>query len=326
MQAGTMMSKERRPRPVMHGAGPLFARGLAVAVLVLAAAGTGFAEDQSPPDPFKLLNDVDSAIYQDAKHRVVGAVDPVVIVGFEDIVIRHAGQTRRVAHIPPAYQVLKSIGHTPRSIWAALRPAVEGRDPEATWRGKLADLRPKITAAKAALPAAGLSPTATARDTRLLDASAGLIDVYLATGLPDQARLEGDMRVLAPVILADATEAARLQLDAIHADLRPWWNGLSDAERAATYVVVLGPKTPREGNLAYTYFVNLLGRAQDGYRVIYAEGIFDEAGADALLAQLVTDRKLSADFFVDERRMERDLLADGAEDWVLEHFGRLGLP
>src|SRR4051812_4007788 len=320
------MNKGPPLRPIMHGAGPMVARLLAVAAIILTAGGTAFAEDQSPPDPFKLLNDDDSAIYQDAKHRLVGAADPVVIVGFEDIMIRHAGETRRVAHIPPAYQVLKSVGHTPRGIWAALRPAVEGRDPDATWRGKLAGLRPKIAAAKAALTTAGLSPAATARDTRLLDASAGLIDVYLATGLPDQARLERDMCALAPLILADATEAARLQLDAIDADLRPWWNGLSDAERAATYVMVLGPKTPRDGNLAHTYFVNLLGRAQDGYRVIYAEGIFDEAGADALLAQLVTDRKLSADFFVDERRMERDLLADGAQDWVLEHFGRLGLP
>ena len=134
------------------------------------------------------------------------------------------------------------------------------------------------------------------------------------------------MRALAPLILADAAEAARVQLDAIDADLRPWWQGLSDTERRSTYVVVLGPKTPREGNLAYTYFVNLLGRQQDGYRVIYAEGIFDEAGAEALLAQLLTDRRLSADFFVDERRMERDILADGAEAWVLEHFGRLGTP
>lgn len=89
---------------------------------------------------------------------------------------------------------------------------------------------------------------------------------------------------------------------------------------------MLGPKTPREGNLAYTYFVNLLGREQDGYRVIYAEGVYDAAGGEALLAQLLTDRRLSADFLVDERRMERDILADGAEAWILEHMGRLGTP
>ena len=131
---------------------------------------------------------------------------------------------------------------------------------------------------------------------------------------------------MAPTILADAAEAARLQLDALDADLRPWWHSLSAKERAGTFVLVLGPKTPRDGNLAYTYFVNLVGRSEAGRRVVYAEGAFDVAAADRLLATLTTDRRLSTDFFVDERRMERDILADGAQERVMELFGRLGTP
>jgi len=49
---------------------------------------------------------------------------------------------------------------------------------------------------------------------------------------------------------------------------------------------VLGGKTARPGNLSYTYFVNLLGAAEDGHRVVYAESVFDEKGADGILAQL----------------------------------------
>jgi hypothetical protein len=60
--------------------------------------------------------------------------------------------------------------------------------------------------------------------------------------------------------------------------------------------------------------------------VLYAESVFDEKGADGILAQLLTDRRLSVDFFADERRMERDLLADGAEARLLQLFGRLGAP
>ena len=103
--------------------------------------------------------------------------------------------------------------------------------------------------------------------------------------------------------------------------MRPWWAGLGQAERDHVFVVVLGVKTARAGNAAYAYFVNLLGAAEDGHRVVYAEGIFDEPGADGLLATLLTDRRLSLDFFADERRMERDLLADGAEARLLELFG-----
>lgn len=51
---------------------------------------------------------------------------------------------------------------------------------------------------------------------------------------------------------------------------------------------------------------------------------FDEKGADGILATLLTDRRLSVDFFADERRMERNLLADGAEARVLQLFGPRG--
>ena len=155
----------------------------------------------------------------------------------------------------------------------------------------------------------------------MLQACLSLIDGYLATGVPAPDKLQGELRALAPAVLADAAEAARAQIDAIDRDVRPWWDGLSQAERDQTFVVVLGVKTARVGNAAYAYFVNLLGSAEDSHRVVYAEGIFDEPGADGLLATLLTDRRLSVDFFADERRMERDLLADGAEARLLELFG-----
>jgi hypothetical protein len=153
-----------------------------------------------------------------------------------------------------------------------------------------------------------------------------LIERYLAQGLPSPEQLQRDMRAFAPALLADASEAAAAQIDAIDREIRPWWGALSPAERERTFVVVLGAKTPRVGSLAYTYFVNLLGAAEDGHRVVYAESVFDEKGADSILATLLTDRRLSVDFFADERRMERDLLADGAEARVLQLFGRLGVP
>ena len=296
-------------------------------VLAFAAVAPAAADNAAPPpDAFRSLNDTAIAIYQDAKHRFLAAQDPVVIVGFDGVVIRHNGTVRRVGRLPPVYDILKSVGHLPRSLWAALRPAIEGLDPGEAWRKDLSALRPRAEAALAALPDAGLSPEATRRDAAMLKAGIGLIDLYLAHGLPTRAQLQDDLRVLAPTILADAAEAARAQIDAMDRDIRPWWESLTQAERDRTFVLVLGPKTPRDGNVAYAYFVDLLGRAEDGHRVVYAEGIFDEAGADRLLATLLTDRRLSVDFFVDERRMERDLLADGAEARLLELFGRLGTP
>ncbi len=296
-------------------------------LLLLALAGPSVAQDPASVAPtFRQLNDAAIAIYRDAKIRFLDKADPVVIAGFDGVLIRHHGAARRVGQTPPTNQLLKTIDHVPRSLWAAIRPASEGLDREEAWRGTLAELRPRIATVLEAMPQAGLSQEAAKRGEQTLRSSLGLIERYLAQGPPGPEQLQRDMRAFAPALLADASEAATAQIDAIDRDLRPWWDALSPAERERTFVVVLGAKTPRLGNLAYTYFVNLLGAAEDGHRVVYAESVFDEKGADAILATLLTDRRLSVDFFADERRMERDLLADGAEARVLQLFGRLGVP
>jgi hypothetical protein len=290
---------------------------------VLAVIGPATAGDlPASADPFRQLNDTAIAIYQQAKSRYLAAADPVVIVGASSILIRQHGTVRRVGAIPAAYHLLKTVDHVPRSrsLWAALRPVIDGLDRDETWRTEITALRPRVEAVLEALPKAGLPADATQRDDQMLRACLTLIDGYLATGVPAPDKLQSELRAFAPTVLADAADAARAQIDAIDHDVRPWWAGLSQAERDHTFVVVLGNKTARAGNAAYAYFVNLLGAAEDGHRVVYAEGIVDEPGADGLLATLSTDRRLSLDFFADERRMERDLLADGAEARLLKLF------
>jgi hypothetical protein len=300
------------------------AAGAALSLAGLAAPCA--AQDQASDAALRQLNDTAIAIYQDAKQRFLAAADPVVIVGGGSILIRHRGSERRVAQIPAMYEVLKTVGHVPRSIWAALRPALDGLDPDAAWRAKLARLRPGAESALRILPQTGLPQPAISRGEDTLRRSLALIDRYLAGGAPSGEELQREMRGFAPALLADAADAARARLDGIDHDIRPWWNALSPEERERTMVVVLGNKTARPGNLGFGYFVNLLGAAESGYRVTYAEGIFDDKGADGVLASLLTDRSLSVDFFNDERRMERDLLADGAQARLLQLFGRLGAP
>jgi hypothetical protein len=289
---------------------------------VFAMIGPAAADDlAASADPFSQLNGTAIAIYQQAKSRYLAVADPVVIAGPSSILIRQHGTVRRVGAIPAAYHLLKTVDHVPRSLWAALRPAIDGLDRDETWRSELTALRPRVEAVLQALPKAGLPAEAIRRDEQMLRTCLTLIDGYLATGVPAPDKLQGELRALAPAVLADAADAARAQIDAIDRDVRPWWTGLSQAERDQTFVIVLGGKTARVGNAAYAYFVNLLGAAEDGHRVGYAESVFDEPGADGLLATLLTDRRLSLDFFADERRMERDLLADGAEARLLELSG-----
>ena len=303
----------------------LIGRMVAGLLLWSAAAGVARAQDAATLKTFETLNASTMAIYRDAKQRFLGATGPVVIAG-GSVQIAHKGAITRCCEVPDSYDVLKTVGHVPRSIWAAMRPAIEGLDPEQTWRQHLTGLRPQAEAALAALPQAGLPPDVTSRDAAMLKDGLALLDRYLAEGVPTLAELQTAIQKFSPTILADASDAAGAQLDAIDAVLRPWWHGLSDAERAATYVVVLGPKAPRVGNAIHNYFINLVGSAGAGRRVIYAEGMFTPEAGEGVLAALVTERRLSIDFFADEQRMDRDLLSDGGEARLLQMFGRLGGP
>ena len=300
--------------------------GRACLLLLALAAPAGAQDPLSAAAVFRQLNDTAVAIYQDAKRRFLAEADPVVIASTRGVVIRHRGAVTQAGDIPAAYQLLKTVDHVPRSIWAALRPAIDGMDGDHAWRGKLSDLRTRTAAALEALPRAELARSAMKRSESTLRGSLALIDRYLAQGVPAREQFQADIKPFTPALLADAADAARAQINAIDRVVRPWWDGLSQAERERTYVVVLGGKTSRPGNVAYSYFVNLLGPAEDGHRVVYAESLFDEKAADAILGSLLTDRRLSLDFFADERRMERDLLADGAEARLLQLFGRLGTP
>ena len=80
----------------------------------------------------------------------------------------------------------------------------------------------------------------------------------------------------------------------------------------------------RPGNLQFNYFVNAMGNDAVDRRLIYGENLTDLKAGEGLLSIIVTDRGRSQTCFGDPLRMDRDILADGAEARFLEIFGRLG--
>ena len=87
-------------------------------------------------------------------------------------------------------------------------------------------------------------------------------------------------------------------------------------------VIVQGTQPPRKDNLAVQYFARLLGEPGEGRRILYAEAIFDEARALALLGTRGLDTRLGADLFADPGRFHRDLLGDAAKKYLDELFSR----
>src|SRR5262249_25012604 len=86
-----------------------------------------------------------------------------------------------------------------------------------------------------------------------------------------------------------AAESARLQLDALHAQVMEWRRQVDVEDWKRLRVIVMGSAEPRQGNIAIQYFAKLLGVPGECERLVYAEGLFDEPKALALLGTRVID-------------------------------------
>jgi hypothetical protein len=263
-------------------------------------------------------------VYREAKKIRLAQTSPIIVVAFGEAVLIRAGSERRVDFTPRGYDSFKDMSHTVLGFYGAAAQALA--DPKSDWAGELRTLRERAAAVLPQLAALGFAGDRLERQTQLLKSAIDFADRMLASGAVTQDALTAYARRMAPLVLANATDAAAVQLDGLHALVQAWRAEMSEAEWQRLYVVILGPRMPRAGNLQFQYFVNALGAPAIDQRLFYAEGIFDVKGGLDLLATIVTDRELSATVFADPLRMDRDLLADGAEAHLLSMFGRLGAP
>jgi hypothetical protein len=299
--------------PVLVG---LVLVGLAFAAPTVAATPAEQAADDLNRD---LLH-----AYREAKKVRLAQTSPVIVIAFGEAVLIRAGSERRVDFTPRGYDSFRDMSHTVLGFYGAAALALA--DPKSDWAGEFRTLRQRAAAVLPLLAALGYAGDRLERQTRLLNSAIDFADRMLAADAVTQAALTAYARQAAPLVLANANDAAAAQLDGLHALVQQWRGAMGEAEWKRLYVVILGPRMPRAGNLQFQYFVNALGAPAIDQRLFYAEGIFDVKGGLDFLATIVTDRELSATVFDDPLRMDRDLLADGAEARLLSMFGRLGSP
>jgi hypothetical protein len=299
----------------------------AAAVLLagLALAGPAAAQP-APTNPAEQaaedLNRDLLRVYREAKKVRLAQTSPVIVVAFGEAVLIRAGSEQRVDFTPSGYDHFKDMSHTVLGFYGAGSLALS--EPKSDWAGEFRSLRQRAAAVLPQLAALGFAGDRLERQTKLLRAAIDFADRGLAEGAVTQETLTAYARQQAPLILANATEAAAVQLDGLHALVRKWRAEIGEVEWQRLYVIILGPRMPRAGNLQFQYFVNAMGAPAIDQRLFYAEGIFDVKGGLDLLATIVTDRELSTTVFADPLRMDRDLLADGAEARLLTMFGRIG--
>jgi hypothetical protein len=290
-----------------------------VALALALSPAAAFAQKPAPaPDPIAAANAAARAEYARARAEMLARVGPVIVVYEGDkVVLLRSGARTEKRFVPPSDADLKGVAHVPLGLFAALDALGDG--PVAPERlDALSRLRDAVAAARAALAGRGFAPATLERQHRILDASLDLLDATISRKQTSRADARAFARRMAPLVLANVAEAARAQVDGLHAVVSEWRREMTDDEWRALRVVVVGVHMARDGELATAYFLRLLGEPAEGRRVVYAEGLWDEARALDLLATHMIDGSVGAAFFGEDLRMHRDVLGDAAKAYLDE--------
>ncbi|MFO0843640.1 MAG: hypothetical protein U0797_14795 [Gemmataceae bacterium] len=294
------------------------------AFLLVTVPGDGrdSGDEASREKAAKVLQGVNLAArapYSAAREYLVARNGPVVLWNGDEIVLRY-GSVREARQVMPAvYHDLKTVGHVVLGLDALLSPHGDGKlDDRRVFEVK--SHRALISRIKIAIRHRGLSSQQVERQQKILQAVEDYLDGVLREEKAEVKQLHTVLRSLLSPLDENNKEAARAQIDSMHARMTEIKARLSAADWGRLTAIVLGTQQPRKDNVAVQYFARLFGVPGEGRRIVYAEGIFDEAKALQLLGTKLIDRHVGIDLFDDPERMNRDLLGDVGKAYLDELF------
>ena len=280
-----------------------------------------FAQNSTPP----LFNDLNAAAresYAASRALALKSDQPVFLVT-DTVTLIRGEDLGSQPYTPALYHDLKSISHLPLGAYSASIGLLENPT-DKRWMDRLRMLLNQLNIAQADLPKASFTDLQRVRQENILSLSRAYLDAILMRENADIASINLYSRTLAPLLLANAADAANVQIEALDQAVRELSKKLKPGEFEKAMAVITGPKTPREGNLQFQYFVFAFGAGSAGTRVLYMESIFDREAALGVLRTVLNDRVASQAFFGETYRLERDLMADGATVELMRRFGHLG--
>ena len=280
-----------------------------------------FAQNSTPP----LFNDLNAAAresYAASRALALKSDQPVFLVT-DTVTLIRGEDLGSQPYKPALYHELKSISHLPLGAYSASLGLLENPT-DKRWMDRLRMLLNQLNIAQADLPKASFTDLQRVRQENILSLSRAYLDDILMRESADIDSINLYSRTLAPLLLANAADAANVQIEALDQAVRELSKKLKPGEFEKAMAVIAGPKTPREGNLQFQYFVFAFGAGSAGTRVLYMESIFDREAALGVLRTVLNDRVASQAFFGETYRLERDLMADGATVELMRRFGHLG--
>jgi hypothetical protein len=218
------------------------------------------------------------------------------------------------------YHQRKAVAHQPLALIVMLMP--DGlKELTPTRRDQFTRLREKLGPARDYVAKLDLPSDVRERQLQILDGCKAIIDQALDRGTITRDETLAFGKRMMPLVMANARDAGRAQIDTMHATMKKWRTQLPPEEWKRLQVVITGAQMPRKQNLATQYFAKLLGEQGEGFRIVYAESLYDHPKALNLLGTHLQDREVSQAFFGNDDRMEIDLMAEIARDYLSNfHF------
>lgn len=245
---------------------------------------------------------------------------PVIIAAGDELILRHRGLREVVRFIPPVYHQLKAIGHMVFGIHLSL----ELRAPQGLSETELVQLMQQeylIRAALHNLNDEGIPDDVREAQIELLSRASTLLSEVRSSRTVERGTLREFARTTGVLMRNSIQRTQRAALDGLHAVVTAWLAKMSADMRAKLYVVVCGSHQARSQDIVMGYFQQLLNEqaaagAHHEDRLLYAESGFGEDVALDLIARHIIDQDAGEAFFGDRMRMQRDLLSEGATDYV----------
>ncbi len=296
------------------------ARRLGMLAIVGASMAIGRGEATGRPDgpatppaadPLIALNDHFHDAYRRARLEKLARTGPVVLVGFQSLALIRQGRRSEVPFPPAIYQKLKEVAHVPLMTFVALA-GTEGRPFDPVKRAEIGYVRDLVDAALGGIDRAGFPASSVDRQKEILRLTQAYLAGVLREGKAPADALDAFAKRTAPLMLANADDAAEAHLHALNAQMEAWREEMTADEWRSMHVAVMSAHMARDREIAMQYFERLLDQPAEGHRLIFAEGLFDESKALDLVGTHLLDGAASAAFFGDDMRLHRDLLSDGA--------------
>jgi hypothetical protein len=297
--------------------------GLSLATSLAIDTGTvraqmGPAEPAAAGDALSTLNSEFRNIYAGAREKAIAATEPLIVCYSDHMVLIDGDYRDEISFLPAKYSQLKVVDHVPLALFVLLHEHCDKTLDESMLK-QLLKIKELVIPARRSLAGLDLDSATLDRQYRLLDQSLLFIDRTIDTRYIRNNDLIAFCRKLKPEIMENAAQAVGLQIAAMDEKVSTWRKKLGDDRFKKMTVVIVSGHMPRDQHSCYQYFARVFDVKEEGQKIVYSEGAAEEKAARELVGTHVLDASIGEAFFREPLRMHRDLLSDGAREYLHTH-------